>query len=99
MRIVNSSSGDSSQSSIWFPGSVCPGNYWNFDERYLSGASGITGIRLANYGSVGSDGVRDSQQVVLTGIYDTNGWDNPTTQEFRQIQFEIAGQWYNAPYV
>lgn len=69
------------------------------DARYLTEASGITGIRLANYGSVGKDGVHDSQQVVLTGIYDTNGWDNPTTQEFRQVQFEIAGQWYNAPYV
>lgn len=91
---------------VYSPGNPPPAtdlsNYYNkseSDARYLTEASGITGVRLANYGSIGKAGVHDSQQVVLTGIYDTNGWDNPTTQEFRQIQFEIAGQWYNAPYV
>lgn len=59
----------------------------------------ITGFRMANYASFGSEGIHDSSQMVLTGIYANNGWDNPSTQEARQAQYEINGSWYNAAYV
>ena len=57
----------------------------------------VSNIRLANYGTVGT--LRDSSNTVMTGIYATNGWDNPTTHEHRQVQYLIAGTWYNAAYV
>ncbi|WP_336240431.1 hypothetical protein [Citrobacter werkmanii] len=59
----------------------------------------ITGIRMANYVTTGSEGVRDSSHTVLTGIYATNGWDNPSTQEVRTMQYQINGSWYDVPYV
>lgn len=68
------------------------------DARYLQKATGITGIRMANYGSVGGD-LRDSSQNVMTGIYATNGYDNATTHESRKMQYQLNGSWYNAPYV
>lgn len=61
-------------------------------------SSFISGIRLANYGVTGGD-LRDSAQTVMTGIYATNGYDNATTHEHRQVQYQVAGNWYNAPYV
>lgn len=58
----------------------------------------ITGIRLANYGDQYGN-LRDSSRTVMTGIYATNGYDNVTHHEHRQIQYQINGTWYNAPYV
>ena len=58
----------------------------------------ITGIRLANYGDQYGN-LRDSARTVMTGIYATNGYDNVTHHEHRQIQYQINGTWYNAPYV
>lgn len=60
--------------------------------------NGITGFRMANYGVTGGD-LRDSANTIMTGIYETNGYDNPTTHEHRQAQFEVAGAWYNVAYV
>ena len=60
--------------------------------------TGITGIRLANYGDQYGN-LRDSSRTVMTGIYATNGYDNVTHHEHRQIQYLINGTWYNAPYV
>ncbi|MEZ2602853.1 hypothetical protein ACBP87_12410, partial [Kluyvera intermedia] len=59
----------------------------------------ITGFRMANYATNGSEGLSDSAHRVMTGIWASNGWDNPSTQSSRQIQFQIAGSWYNAAYV
>lgn len=59
----------------------------------------MQGFRMANYGTHGSEGVRDSSHTALTGIYATNGWDNPTTQEVRTPQFNINGSWYDAAYI
>lgn len=59
----------------------------------------LQGVRMANYGSYGSDGIYDSAHKVLTGIYATNGWDNPSTQEARTPQFNINGSWYDMAYV
>lgn len=63
-----------------------------------AGSSGVTGIRLANYGDTYGNW-RDTSHAVLTGIYETNGYDNPTRHEHRKIQYEIGGNWYDAPYV
>lgn len=69
------------------------------DARYLQGSSAvITGIRLANYGDIYGN-LRDSAHTVMTGIYETNGYDNPTHHEHRKIQYQIGGNWYDAPYV
>ncbi|MEZ2603349.1 hypothetical protein ACBP87_14930, partial [Kluyvera intermedia] len=59
----------------------------------------ITGIRMANYATNGSEGLSDSAHRVMTGIWASNGWDNPSTQSSRQAQFQVAGSWYNAAYV
>lgn len=59
----------------------------------------LQGVRMANYGSYGSGGIYDSAHKVLTGIYATNGWDNPSTQEARTPQFNINGSWYDMAYV
>ncbi|WP_244848683.1 phage tail-collar fiber domain-containing protein [Citrobacter sp. FP75] len=59
----------------------------------------VSSIRMANYGINGSEGVYDSSQRILTGIYATNGWDNPSTQESRQMQYEINGSFYNVAWV
>lgn len=59
----------------------------------------LQGIRMANYGSYGSEGISDSSHKVITGIYATNGWDNPSTQEARTQQFNINGSWYDIGYV
>lgn len=72
---------------------------WFVTYNEANPPSYISGIRLANYGTNGSEGVHDSAKTVLTGIYANNGWDNPSTQEHRQIQYEIGSTWYNAAYV
>ncbi|MEG0867954.1 MAG: phage tail protein [Hafnia sp.] len=59
----------------------------------------LQGVRMANYGSYGSGGIYDSAHKLLTGIYATNGWDNPSTQEARTPQFNINGSWYDMAYV
>ena len=58
----------------------------------------VTGIRMANYGDTYGN-LRDSSQTIMTGIYETNGYDNVTHHEHRKLQYLINGNWYNAPYV
>lgn len=60
--------------------------------------NGITGFRMANYGSTYGN-LRDTSGTIMTGIYEDNGYDNPTIHEHRQAQFEVAGTWYNVAYV
>ncbi|MEG0100852.1 MAG: hypothetical protein RR818_01225 [Citrobacter sp.] len=59
----------------------------------------VRGFRMANYGVNGSEGVRDGAQRMLTGIYATNGWNNPSTHESRQLQFDVNGTYYNVAWV
>lgn len=76
-----------------------PPNLSAYETVADANARFITGYRMANYASNGSEGLYDSEQRVMTGIYAANGWDNPSTQESRQAQFQINGNWYNAAYV
>ena len=102
MRIVNSSSSDISQSSIWFPGSVCPGNYWNFDERYLgAGTAYVQNVRQGGQGSmliVGNETVLAPDGSFLMG-YDAEG-DEPVddTLYYRALQIKFNGAWSTIGY-
>lgn len=68
------------------------------DARYLQTASGVTGIRMASYLDTYAN-LRDSSHRVMTGIYENNGYDNPTNHESRVLQYSVAGAWYDVPYV
>lgn len=102
MRIVNSSTSDSSQSSIWFPGSVCPGNYWNFDERYLGvGTAYVQNVRQGGQGSmliVENETVLAPDGSYLMG-YDAEG-DEPVddTLYYRALQIKFNGAWSTIGY-
>lgn len=73
-------------------------NYYTKAESDARYGTGITGFRMANYGATYGN-LRDSSTTIMTGIYEDNGYDNPTTHEHRQAQFEVAGAWYNVAYV
>lgn len=72
-------------------GQINPGNYSNFDTRY------VNGIRLAIYAS-GSQ-VFDSAHRVVTGVSHANGYDQAPTVESRVLQYAINNTWYDAPYI
>lgn len=94
IQYIDSAGGvDSKVFTFTKTGEIVPVNYANFDARYISG------FRMANYGSYGSGGIRDSSHKLMTGIYATNGWDNPSTQEARTPQYCINGSWYDVAYV
>ncbi|POT25311.1 phage tail protein [Citrobacter freundii] len=92
--------------STYQPPQTDLGNYYTrqeCDARFLAAgsvnATFVRGFRMANYGVNGSSGVRDSAKRILTGIYATNGWDNPSTHESRQMQFDVNGTFYNVAWV
>lgn len=80
------------------------GNYATAGSSYTKAESdalfgnGVTSLRMANYGNTYGD-LRDSQKTIMTGIFAGNGYDNVTNHEHRQLQFEVAGNWYNVAYV
>lgn len=102
MRIVNSSTSDSAQSSIWFPGSVCPGNYWNFDERYLGvGTAYVQNVRQGGQGSLiipqGAD-IFAPDGCYFMGYHAEGDKAEDDTFFYRSIQIKFNGVWSTIGY-
>ncbi|HEY3591919.1 MAG TPA: pyocin knob domain-containing protein [Buttiauxella sp.] len=100
--------GGSTTANISVTGNLNPTSFATFDNRYaskldvysktVSDGKYIAGFRFASYGATGGD-LRDSAKTIMTGIYATNGYNNPTTHEHRIAQYLLNGAWINVPYV
>ncbi|WP_370611818.1 phage tail protein [Klebsiella aerogenes] len=102
MRFVNSSSSDSSQSAFQFPGQIIPGNYGNFDARYLgAGTAYVQNVRQGGQGSFlipqGVD-IFAPDGCYFMGYHAEGDKAEDDTFFYRPIQIKFNGAWSTIGY-